>query len=105
MNTELTVFYPATADTPAARQEHLACLYEALRRDHNARGDLYESGDLTEIEWQSFLADEHRPRRDALALAEAELHAERRARAAALPDDAPELAIDLDGAFGPREVN
>jgi hypothetical protein len=105
LSTELTVVYPPAITTAAEKQQHLDYLYETLRRDHNARGDLYEAGELTEAEWQSFLADVHRPRRDALALAEAELHAGQRAEAAALPQDAPELAIDLDTAFGPREVN
>jgi hypothetical protein len=104
VNDDPVVCYPPDCESLAARRDYLGYLYEALRREHNERGDLYEAGTMSESEWQAFLLDTHRPRRNALAVAEAALAASRCARNMALDDDAPELDIDLNAAFEPAEV-
>jgi hypothetical protein len=104
MTSPLSVVYPPGCLNRSDRRQHLARLREALRRHHNAMGDLYESGRIAETEWRGFLRTSYKTRREALSIAEGRLRAAQKKELMQLQDGARELEMDLDAAFQSREV-
>ena len=76
----------------------VAYVFERLRRWHNALGEQYAAGELSESDWEDVKALFHE-RRSALADAVTRLWTAGQVFAAELPDDDPRLAHELETLF------
>lgn len=62
----LQVVMPASKTTIGQKLRWLECLRETLRREHNAEGDRFQAGEITEAEFRTYQREFFRPRNRAV---------------------------------------
>lgn len=65
----MAITFPPDCTTAGDRTEYLYRLQEKLRLEHNANGQAVRDGEITEADWQAYLADTFAPRSERIVAA------------------------------------